>query len=275
MTPEDQLIHIIRHRHALREAVDVLERAALPTDEVARALRTLIARADTYIPASYPTAYRIRATARSVTEHLTENRDMIPANLHSPTSNGRIFTLTSAQRGILAERYGMTPTTEVVVTEVDVWPADTTCVRSITIKSTEHIPDTRKHILSACVIDDWVAFCTAVDTRAANDLVIKERERLSARLDRLWDRAERAGVTPTIKPGKILTRWWAAIDALPTSDDRPAHIRDALRDLLIEHGEHALAALIREPAYYTDDTERSAKRDAAAATFKDLLAQYL
>lgn len=276
MTHEDQLLLVTKSARDIREALHVLESANLPVSEATVRFRALLEQADTHVPTDYPTAFNIRATARPISEHLTENRDMIPVNLHSPSSNGRIFTLTPAQRSVLAERYGMTPTTEVVVSEIDVWPAAPTCVRSLTLRSTEHVPEHRRHILSACVITDWVNFCRAVETRTANDLVIKERERLSARLDRLWDRAAKSGVTPTIKPGKILTRWWAAIDAIPVTDDRPQAIRDSLREILLEHGEHDLAKLVKEPAYFIDDeTPRSEKRAAAEQTFKDLLSQYL
>jgi hypothetical protein len=275
MTHEEQLIHVAKNRKKLREAIDVLDSASLPVREAAQRLADLITESETHVPTSYPSAFRIRSSARPITEHLTENRDMIPVNLHSPSSNGRIFTLTPAQRSVLADRYGMTPTTEVVVSEVDVWPADPTCVRSITLKSTEHVPEHRRHVLSACVIEDWVSFCTAVETSEANQAILKERERLSARLDRLWDRAVKSGHTPSIKPGKILTRWWSAIDAIPFTDDRPQHIRDALREILAEHGEIELCKLVREPAYFIDDTEKSAKRDAASKNFNDLLSQYL
>jgi len=276
ITPEERLISVEQNAKKLLDALKTLDNSGIRIDESFAEFTRLHEEAARYVPKDYPEAYRIRATARSITEHLTENRDMLPVNLHSPSSNGRIYKLTPAQRSVLAERYGMTPTTEVIVSEIDVWPAAPTCVRSITIKSTEHVPEHRRHILSACVITDWVNFCRAVETRTANDLVIKERERLSARLDRLWDRAAKSGVTPTIKPGKILTRWWAAIDAIPVTDDRPQAIRDSLREILLEHGEHDLAKLVKEPAYFIDDeTPRSEKRAAAEQTFKDLLSQYL
>lgn len=161
MTTEEQLINITKSARAIRNALSVLEAAGLDARVCIFEFRELLEKAETYIPAGYPEAYRIRSVPLSITEHLTEDRDMTCANLHSPSSNGRIYTLTKGQRAVLRERYGMTPTKEVVVTEIAVWPAAPTCVQHILVRSTEHVPDSRHHVLNAATITDWVAFCTA------------------------------------------------------------------------------------------------------------------
>lgn len=161
MTTEEQLINITKSARGIRNAISVLESAGLDTSEVSAEFHGLLHSAESYVPANYPEAYRVRSVPLSITEHLTEDRDMTCANLHSPSSNGRIYTLTKGQRAVLRERYGMTPTKEVVVTEIAVWPAAPTCVQHILVRSTEHVPDSRHHVLNAATITDWVAFCTA------------------------------------------------------------------------------------------------------------------
>lgn len=180
MNHEEQLIHVGKNARQIRLALTVLEDADLLLDAQHSRFTATLAELERYTPASYPDQFRIRSTPIDITEHLTEKRDMIPANLHPTTSPGRAYTLTKGQRAILRERYGMTPTKEVVVNEIAVWPAAPTCVRHISLRSTEHVPEHRRHLLNAAVIEDWTAFCEAaqaIDTgevAAAQKIIVKD-----------------------------------------------------------------------------------------------------
>lgn len=177
MTREEQLIHVSKNSVNLTRALLTLETAGLDVHSLRTDLNGLRHELETYVPPSYPERYRIRSTPIDITEHLTGNRDLIPALLHAPTSQGRIYTLTKGQRTILRERYGMTPTTEVKLLELAVWPAAPTCVQHVVISSTEHVPDTRKHVLNRAVIDDWVTFCEASEAIDKEVDLVKEDEK--------------------------------------------------------------------------------------------------
>jgi hypothetical protein len=163
MNHEERLITLAKSLREVRQAIGVLETLGFNTAALSEEYASLRTELETYVPKDYPEKYRIRNNPVDITEHLTGNRDMLPSVLHSPSSNGRIYTLTKGQRAILRERYGMTPTKEVKVLEVSTWPAAPTCVQHIVITSTEHVPEHRRHLLNRAVIDDWVTFCTAAE----------------------------------------------------------------------------------------------------------------
>ena len=65
---------------------------------------------------------------------------------------GRQYTLSPGQRDVLREQYGLTPTQDVVITNVVVFKG-TSLIRHFTLESTEHIdPRRRRHVLVAAVV---------------------------------------------------------------------------------------------------------------------------
>lgn len=275
MTTEEQLILVAKTSKEIRSALTVLENAGFKITELEETYLTLRLRMETYVPANYPDSYRIRSAPLSISEHLTESRDLIPANLHSPTSNGRIYTLTSAQRSVLSKRYGMTPTKEVKLVELAVWPASPTCVRHIIIASTDHVPAHRKHLLSSAVIDDWVTFCHAVETVEQNEIANREKDRFESRITRLFDRADEAGITYSCKKGQVVFKLMAEYDSIPAGDDKPEKVRNALKHILSSLGEHDLANLVKEQTFFIDDETKGKKARISDESFASLLTQYL
>lgn len=86
---------------------------------------------------------------------------------------GRHYTLSPGQREVIREIAEMTPTKEVIVTNVTLFP-DEDVIRSFTIRSTEHIDPRRRHVAREVVITPaWKFFASA----ATKD---KEREERNA-----------------------------------------------------------------------------------------------
>ncbi len=163
----DKLAHVVRHAGEIRRALDVLRSASLDDGnltELEHEVQSVILTAENFVPAEYPDRFRIRAVPVPISEHIAGDNVMTCSNLHAPSSNGRSYTLTPGQRTVLRDRYGMTPTKTVVVEEIAIWPAAPTCVRHVILRSNEHVPNTRKHVLNRAIIDDWVSFCDAALT---------------------------------------------------------------------------------------------------------------
>jgi hypothetical protein len=272
MNHEERLIHIAKEGKPIRDALGVLERAGFDLTSIETDFSILREAIETYSPPDYPDEYRIRKTPIDITEHLMGETEMVPIMLHSPSSNGRAYKLTAGQRAVLRERYGMTPTKEVIVSEVAVWPGAPTCVRHIVLRSTEHVPSNRKHVLNSCVIDNWVEFCRAVATADDNVRVTNDKERLASRIDKLFENAKARKIEYSITKGKVLYKWLAEYDAIPLTEEKPELVREALRTILLDHNEPMLAALIKEPSFFSDEVK---KNTAGNERFSDLLSQYI
>lgn len=275
MTHEEQLIHVARNQRQIVEALNVIEAAKIDGALVS-GLRTqfdsLRRQLETHVPKEYPQSARIRLTPLSLTDHL-ESQEMIPSNLHESNA-GRMYKLTKGQRQVLRDRYHLTPTKEVVLVDIQVWPAARDCVRSVTIKSTEHVPENRKHLLNACVIDDWAAFCEAVRIAEANAEIQAEIDKRKDQLATFLDRVKKThNLTPRTAAGTILVKWLAGCDTVIETGDVQKDqqlYRDELRKALISFGEHQIAAFVKDLVTVKETKSSS----ASTATFASLLEKY-
>jgi len=82
----------------------------------------------------------------AIDDHLSLGNDR--PTLSCRVEVGRAYALTSGQRDVIRERYGMTPAQLVEVTEVGMF-ANTKYIRRITLQSCEHVDVARRHMSSA------------------------------------------------------------------------------------------------------------------------------
>lgn len=91
----------------------------------------------------------------SINEHLSEVSELDPSRM----VEGRSYTLTSGQRAWLREVYDMTPARTVTIIELAFWPG-TRCPQRLTLRSDEHVDNSRKHVLVMCAITSVGRFFT-------------------------------------------------------------------------------------------------------------------
>jgi hypothetical protein len=86
-------------------------------------------------------------------------RDSLPEPLSAAQCwQGRQYTLTPGQRAYLRDRYGLTPTRVVELTEVGLFRA-TNIVHTFVLKSAEHVDEQRRrHVLNAVCITNAAEF---------------------------------------------------------------------------------------------------------------------
>lgn len=177
MNPE-QLLALQRNRQAVLRALDLLDGLGLDTDALRNELVLAIAELYSFVPTA-PAEFHIRSAPIPISDHLTLGRDMLPCNLHPVSSAGRAYTLTKGQRAVLKDQFGLTPTAEVIVDEIATWPAAPTIVAYILIRSSEHVPASRRHLLNAATITDWVSFCArakSIDEEAETITPARQRQ---------------------------------------------------------------------------------------------------
>lgn len=94
------------------------------------------------------------ASHADVEQPISEHLEFAGCPLLSPTyvQAGRQYTLTPGMRDVLRERYGLTPTATVVLTNVGFFSNELKVIWSITLSSAEHIPQTRTRVLKAVVL---------------------------------------------------------------------------------------------------------------------------
>lgn len=155
-----KLLNVHKSQASLRAALTRLEEAGIDVSQASADFKATLAAFETHIPGDIPTEFHIRSSPIPFGDHVMLGNEMLPVNLHPASSAGRAYKLTKGQRAVLRDQFGMTPTTEVIVDEIAVWPAAPTAVAHIVIRSTEHIPDRRRHVLNAAVITDWAGFCS-------------------------------------------------------------------------------------------------------------------
>lgn len=106
----------------------------------------------------------------------------------------RQFTLSPGQRDTLREQHGLTPTKDILISNVVTFKG-TNVIRNFTIKSTEHIdPRRRRHVLVEAVVSAAKFF----ETAAARD---KEREEQAVTDD---IKAVKKGGTPKTTRGRAM-----------------------------------------------------------------------
>lgn len=126
-----------------------------------------------------PTADDIRYNVPSAQPTLAAHFDGAQPQLLEPSAlwKGYSYTLSPAQRGILRETYGLTPTKSVTVEWIEVWPG-TLHPRAMCLRSDLHVdPRNRKHVLSRAVIREVGTFF-----RTAAELDAQETNKSSASL---------------------------------------------------------------------------------------------
>jgi hypothetical protein len=126
-----------------------------------------------------PTVDDIRYTLPFVAPVIaTHFEGAAPQELHpSALWKGYSYSLSPAQRAILRETYGLTPTKTVTLEWVELWPA-TQHPRSMCIRSDMHVdPRNRKHVLCRAVIREVGTFF-----RTAAELDAQDKDKSTAAL---------------------------------------------------------------------------------------------
>ena len=158
---------------AIRASIAVLETYKLPVGNVVAALQERLDEAQ-----RQPTVEDMRwplDVPVFITDHLSLGNDR--PTLSCRVEVGRAYALTSGQRSVIREHYGMTPAQLVEVTEVGMF-VGTKYIKRVTLQSCEHVDLARRHIVKRLVIDDWGHFCELA--KASDDLHTK----VSAALDK-------------------------------------------------------------------------------------------
>lgn len=70
---------------------------------------------------------------------------------------GGQFTLSAGQRKVLKDLAGLTPTRTITITDLELFP-NSQAVRRLAIRSNQHIPDNRKHVLISWTITSFGDF---------------------------------------------------------------------------------------------------------------------
>lgn len=104
---------------------------------------------------------------------------------------GAQVTLTSAQRQVLMDAYGMLPTKVVTITNLEFFPASR-AVKRITLSSMDHIPANQRRVLNAVTITRFGVFMQRVaDVEAArrtcDELAAERRPRKTRRMEEILE----------------------------------------------------------------------------------------
>tara|TARA_R110000868_G_scaffold160977_5_gene390830 strand:- start:1906 stop:2727 length:822 start_codon:yes stop_codon:yes gene_type:complete len=188
---------------------------------------------------------------------------------------GRQYLLTPGQRALLRQRYGLTPTREVVVSEVELFEG-TSVIRSFAIKSTLVVAD-RRHLLDAAVICPASDFFAEALRLEANSASAKEYAKFVTRIERLYLRAKTEQQIVPKKgnsAGGVAAELQAHCEANRITVELPDYqkqVREQLKLILTRRDEEELAKLVASPKFFPADEEREDSRALTAA----IAAQYI
>ena len=171
---------------------------------------------------------------------------------------GRAYCLTDAQRRVLAEWYHMTASQTVEVMEVGTFvhkDTGTVCIERVIIRSEEHVDPQNKRLINGprtVVIDRWGEFCSTALRYETEAREAAEVGRHRARVERLLERAKKAGVRHNIRmPGEVAHELHAAVQQYEVEHKRKAEadeVREMFKQVLVRRGARAdLIDLVRDP----------------------------
>lgn len=202
---------------------------------------------------------------------------------------GRAYSLTAPQRDVMRDRFNFTSAKWVEVMELAVYPG-TNVPCKVVLKSCEHI-DTRRGAqttLQQITITKWGEFMSACRKREVERMQQAEVDKRKAQVERLFKRADEAGVEYDVKPGTVAHQFHAQCEqkGLTTASKdkdvekaRQKAVREELRIVLLSKGETALAELVNEPNFVPDrdegDEPTSKGIFGAGSTLDDLLASLM
>lgn len=142
----------------IRSALRTLDNEGVATDLTAPIWRWLSAAeiaAESAVPTEDDTRYLLPEHPPTITEHLTEGLNAVMTA--GCLWQGYSYSLSPGQREWLRERFEMTPTKTVTVTELQVW-LGTRHPRSMVLACDLHIPATRTRVLKQCTISNVGTF---------------------------------------------------------------------------------------------------------------------
>lgn len=153
------------HRSASEAALRHLEAQDFDVKALWRDLSERVDSHERGTPSEDDVRYVIPSTQPALASHFdgAEPVELQPSALWK----GYSYTLTPAQRGILRETYGLTPTKTVTLDWIETWPG-TQHPRAMCLRSDVHIdPRNRRHVLSRCVIREVGTFFRTAAERDA------------------------------------------------------------------------------------------------------------
>lgn len=179
---------------------------------------------------------------------------------------GRAYSLSPAMRDVIRDWYNMTPTELVQVLDLRHFDEDQQAyIKSVTLRSEEHIDPRRVAVMTKFTINAWGKFMARVAQRTEERKGEAEYARMMSRVMRLADKAKAAGIiTYDFKPGKVAQRLQSEIETGRLVDAKQQ--REVLRQILTAAGYEELAELVKDPTYFGDEETKGTKSKSAKAS---------
>lgn len=263
---------MIQVHEQIEQAFRVLEQNNIPTTvsrEVWKARLEELSRPPTEEDRRYPHSAPV-----ALEDHLG-NGNRRP-ELDTSLVVGRAYSLSPAMRDVIRDTYNMTPTELVQVIDLQHFenPADALLIKTVTLRSEEHVDSRRVAVMTKFTITSWGKFMARVAQRGSERANEAEYARMLGRVMMLVQKAKDAGViTYEFKPSKIAVRLQSEIETGRLTD--PKQQREILRQILTAAGFEELAELVKDPKYFGEGTDGTTKKSTKSSEPKVTLAELM